>query len=250
MEKQVTKLLSIHNLKAAIKNKTILNGINLDIQKGEIHAIMGPNGSGKSTLTQTLMGNPKYTISNGEILFENQSINELSPDKKAQLGIFLAFQYPYEIEGLKVKNFLRHAHNSIYNQTEKQLNLTDFRSLLQKNIHLLKIDPSFLERNLNIGFSGGEKKQLEILQMAILQPKLAILDEIDSGLDINALKTVCDCINTIKSQNPDLSLLIITHYARILKYLEPDFVHILKNGIIVKSGSKELAQQIEASGYN
>ncbi|MBD3231606.1 Fe-S cluster assembly ATPase SufC [Candidatus Dependentiae bacterium] len=242
-------MLEINNLKVGIEYKIILNGINLKVQCGEIHAMMGPNGSGKSTFAQTLMGNSRYKIIDGQILFLEQNLNKLAPDQRARLGIFLAFQYPYEIEGLRVKDFLRESYNAVYGQTDRRLDLKQFNDFLNQNMNLLKINSDFLNRNLNVGFSGGEKKLLEILQMAVLQPKLVILDEIDSGLDVNALRVVCDGINVIRNKNPGMSFLIITHYARILKYLTPDFVHIFKDGQIVRSGDSRLANQIETHGY-
>jgi Fe-S cluster assembly ATP-binding protein len=247
MGKTVSKLLSIKNLKVAIKDKIILNDINLEIKSGQIHALMGPNGSGKTTLAHTLMGNTKYKITQGEMLFDGKNLNELDVAQRAKLGIFLAFQHPYEIEGVSVKELLRNAYNSI---TQKPLDLENFKKLLQQKAESLDIPPALLERGINVGFSGGEKKLFEILQMAILQPKLVILDEIDSGLDIDALKIVCDSLNKIKKDLPETSFLIITHYPRILNYLKPDFVHLMQNGKITKSGDFELAQEIEKFGYN
>ena len=243
----MNKLLSIKNLKVAIKDKIILNDINLEIEPGQVHALMGPNGSGKTTLAHTLMGNPKYKITQGEMLFAGKNLNELNVTERAKLGIFLAFQHPYEIEGVSVKELLRNAYNSI---AQKPLDLESFKELLEQKAELLNIPPALLERGINVGFSGGEKKRLEILQMAILQPKLVILDEIDSGLDVDALKIVCDSLNKIKQDLPETSFLIITHYPRILNYLKPDFVHLMQNGKITKSGDFGLAQEIEKFGYN
>jgi len=242
----VSQLLSIKNLKVAVKDKIILDGINLEIQPGQIHALMGPNGSGKTTLAHTLMGNPKYKVTQGEMLFENKNLNELDVTARAKLGIFLAFQHPYEIEGVSIKELLRSAYNSM---ATKPLDLNSFRQLLEQKAKMLNISPALLERSINIGFSGGEKKLFEILQMAILQPKLAVLDEIDSGLDVDALKIVCSSINKIRAELPETSFLIITHYPRILNYLKPDFVHLMRNGTITKSGDYSLAKEIEKFGY-
>ncbi len=243
------RLLVIKDLEVLIEDKKILNKINLDIEKGHIHAIMGPNGSGKSTLSYTLMGHPKYKIVSGAVFFDGQDITRLPVDQRAKKGIFLAFQYPYEIEGLTLKSFLRQSYNSLYNGTEKELDFDQFEDFLKERADSLEIGSEFLQRSVNFGFSGGEKKKAEVLQLAVLQPKLAILDEIDSGLDVDALRVVCDSIKKVKENNPEMSLLIITHYPRILKFLEPDFVHILKTGSIVESGNKDLASFIENEGY-
>lgn len=243
------KLLNVKNLQVSVDDKKIIKDINLTIGHGQIHAIMGPNGSGKSTFSYTLMGHPKYNVKKGQIIFDGQNISALSVDKRAKLGLFLAFQYPYEIEGLSLKSFLRQSYNSLYKGTEKELDFDQFEEYLTKIANSLNVKLEFLQRSLNFGFSGGEKKKAEVLQLAILQPKLAILDEIDSGLDVDALHIVCDVIKKVKSINPDMSLLIITHYPRILNFLEPDFVHILKNGRIIESGDKNLAILIENKGY-
>jgi Fe-S cluster assembly ATP-binding protein len=242
-------LLLIENLKVSVENKIILNGISLNIEQGQIHAIMGPNGSGKSTLANTLMGHPKYKIESGQIAFAGTEISQISADKRARLGLFLAMQNPYEIEGVVLKDFLRQAYNAIYKGTEKELDLKGFKNLLSEKMELLKIKPEFVERFINVGFSGGEKKRAEVLQLAVLQPKLAILDEIDSGLDVDALKIVCDGLNKIKTESKDISFLIITHYPRILHYLKPDFVHVMQHGMIVKSGDYNIAYEIEKMGY-
>jgi len=242
----MSKLLSIKNLKVTIKDKIILDNINLEIEPGQIHALMGPNGSGKTTLAHTLMGNPKYKVSQGEMLFAGKNINELDVSKRAKFGIFLAFQHPYEIEGVTIKELLRNSYNST---VQKPLDLNNFKQLLQQKAKLLDIPTAQLERSINVGFSGGEKKRLEILQMAILQPKLVILDEIDSGLDVDALKVICANLNKIKIDLPQTSFLIITHYPKILNYLKPDFVHLMQNGKITKSGDFILAQEIEKFGY-
>ncbi len=245
----MSKLLVVKNLKVSAESKTILHGIDLEIDKGQIQAIMGPNGSGKSTLANTLMGHPKYTIEDGQIFFEDKNLKDLPVHERAKSGLFLVMQYPYEIEGVIVKDFLRQAYNAIYSGTQKELDLKDFRKLLQQKVELLQINPEHIERSINVGFSGGEKKKMEVLQLAVLKPKLAILDEIDSGLDVDALKIVCDCIKKIKSDNPEMSLLIITHYPRIFDYLKPDVVHIMQDGKIVKSGDIKVAQEVDLKGY-
>lgn len=242
-------LLEVRNLQVSIEDKKILNGISLTIKPGQVHAIMGPNGSGKSSLSYTVMGHPRYTITGGEIVFCDQVINELSPDKRAKLGLFLAMQNPLEIEGIPLKDFLRQAYNALYDGTPKQLRLKEFAHHLARKLELLKIDLSFVERPVNVGFSGGEKKRSEMLQLAVLEPKLAILDEIDSGLDIDALRIVCNSINAIRADNQETSFLLITHYQRILDYVTPDFVHVMQEGKIVRSGGPELAQELEKIGY-
>ena len=242
-------LLSVKNLHVSIENKKILKGVNLSIDQGKVHAIMGPNGSGKSSLAYTIMGHPSYKTTLGAIEFEGQLINNLTPDKRAKLGIFLAMQNPIEIEGIKLKDFLRQAYNNIYDNTPKQLRLKEFTTYLNQKLELLKMDSSFIERMINVGFSGGEKKRAEILQLSVLQPKLAILDEIDSGLDIDALKTVCNAINIIRRDNPELTILLITHYKRIFSYLKPDLIHVFKDGHIIRSGESILADELEESGY-
>jgi len=245
----VKNLLEVRNLQVSIEDKKILNGISLTIKPGQVHAIMGPNGSGKSSLSYTVMGHPRYTITGGEIVFCDQVINELSPDKRAKLGLFLAMQNPLEIEGIPLKDFLRQAYNALYDGTPKQLRLKEFAHHLARKLELLKIDLSFVERPVNVGFSGGEKKRSEMLQLAVLEPKLAILDEIDSGLDIDALRIVCNSINAIRADNQETSFLLITHYQRILDYVTPDFVHVMQEGKIVRSGGPELAQELEKIGY-
>lgn len=242
-------LLSVKNLHVNVEEMPVLKGINLDIQPGQTHAIMGPNGSGKSSLAYTLMGHPRYTVTDGTIEFDGNIINELTPDKRAKAGIFLAMQHPLEIEGITLKDFLRQAYNALYDGTPKQLRLKEFAAHLIEKLQLLKMETSFAERYINVGFSGGEKKRAEMLQLAVLQPKLAILDEIDSGLDVDALRTVCQAVNTIRQDNPEMSFLFITHYKRILDYVSPDFVHILQNGKIVRSGGPEVADEVEKIGY-
>lgn len=238
------KLLKINNLITEIEGKKILKGLNLEIGKGEIHAIMGPNGAGKSTLANTLMGHPKYEIVDGEIVFEGEAINELKADERAKKGLFLSFQYPEEIPGVTVENFLRTAKGAV---TGKPVKIMAFKKLLKEKMELLEMKEEYASRYLNQGFSGGEKKKNEILQMAILEPKLAILDETDSGLDVDAIRIVAEGVRTLKSE--ENSILIITHHNKILDYLQPDFVHILVDGKVVKTGDFSLAKEIEANGY-
>ena len=245
--------LVIKNLRARITgtDKEILKGIDLEVSKGEIHAIMGPNGSGKSTLSHVLMGNPAYEATQGQVIFQGQDVLELEPDERSRLGLFLCFQYPQAIPGVTVANFLRmavNAHRKGRNGGEDDpIPLGEFRRLLQSKMELLKIDRKMSSRYLNDGFSGGEKKRFEILQMAMLAPSLAILDETDSGLDIDALRIVSEGINA--QSGDDLGVLMITHYQRILDYVRPHFVHILVDGRIVRSGGPELAHELEAQGY-
>lgn len=237
-------LLELKELKAKVEDKEILKGLNLNINKGEVHVIMGPNGAGKSTLASVLVGHPKYEISGGEIIFDGEEINDLAVDERAQKGMFLSFQYPEEIPGLTVEDFLRAAKEAV--SGEKQYFMQFHQELVEK-MEKLHIDPTYADRHLNVGFSGGEKKKNEILQMAVLEPKLAILDETDSGLDRDATKIVFEGVQKLK--NDDNALLIITHYNKVLDYLKPDFVHILMDGKIVKSGGIELVEYIEKNGY-
>jgi Fe-S cluster assembly ATP-binding protein len=250
--------LVIKNLRVSVEGQEILKGLDLEMNKGEIHAIMGPNGSGKSTLANTLMGHPAYEVTGGEIWFDGQNIVDMSPDERSRLGLFLAFQYPSAIPGVSVANFLRTAINAHQappdaggngngNDERRGISMREFRSLLKEKMALLQMDPSFARRYLNEGFSGGEKKRMEILQLAVLKPRLAILDETDSGLDIDALRIVADGVNQLMS--PDLGVLVITHYQRILDYIEPDRVHILLGGRIVMSGGPALALELEDKGY-
>ena len=240
-------MLKIKNLKAEIDNKTILKEFNLEIKPGEVHAIMGPNGSGKSTLSNILSGKKGYDVS-GEILFENKNLFELKTEERAHKGIFLAFQYPLEIPGVNTNIFLKTSLNAIRKaRGEKELDAIEFLKLVKLKAQNLKFDEEKLNRQLNVGFSGGEKKKNEILQMSILNPKLSILDETDSGLDIDALKIVADGVNSLRKK--DNSFLIITHYQRLLDYIKPDYVHVLMNGKIIKSGGPELALELENKGY-
>ncbi|BAJ63824.1 MULTISPECIES: Fe-S cluster assembly ATPase SufC [Anaerolinea] len=243
--------LVIKNLHVAIEGKEIIKGLDLTIRQGEVHAIMGPNGTGKSTLAYTLMGHPAYEVTEGEVWFKGQNILELEPDERSRLGIFLAFQYPVAIPGVTVANFLRTAINArrrAENPEDKGIPIPEFRKLLKSKMELLKMDPAFAGRYLNDGFSGGEKKRAEILQMAMLQPEIAILDETDSGLDIDALRIVAEGVNALRSK--DLGVLVITHYQRILNYITPDFVHIMLGGRIVESGDADLALHLEEHGYD
>ena len=241
----MTKLLEIRDLHANIGEKEILTGLTLSVDKGEIHAIMGPNGSGKSTLANVLMGNPHYRVTSGDVLFKGQSLLELAPDERARLGLFLAFQYPVAIPGVTLVNFMRQAVNARRGQ---EVPIREFRESLFSKMDLLKVDQDFARRYVNDGFSGGEKKRAEMLQMAMLEPAMAVLDETDSGLDIDALRTVAEGVNTL--MNPEMGLLLITHYQRLLNYIKPQFVHVLVDGRIVKSGGAELAEELEATGYD
>jgi Fe-S cluster assembly ATP-binding protein len=237
-------MLKIENLRVEIDGQEIVKGLDLEVGEGEIHAIMGPNGSGKSTLANVLMGHPRYEVTGGSITFRGEDVFELEPDERAKLGMFLAFQYPSEVPGVSVANFLRTAVNSV---REEELSPMDMYRLIQDKMKIMQMDPKFAERYLNEGFSGGEKKRNEILQMLMLDPKLAIMDETDSGLDIDALQVVARGVNELRG--PEFSAVIITHYQRILRYIEPDRVHVMLDGRIVTSGGKDLAETLEDKGY-
>ncbi len=237
-------MLKIENLRAEIDGQEIIKGLDLEVGKGEIHAIMGPNGSGKSTLSNVLMGHPRYEVTGGSVTFQDEDVLEMEPDERAKLGMFLAFQYPSEVPGVSVANFLRTAVNSV---REEELSPMEMFRLIQDKMRVMQMDPKFAERYLNEGFSGGEKKRNEILQMLMLEPKLAIMDETDSGLDIDALQVVAKGVNELRG--PEFSAVIITHYQRILRYIEPDHVHVMLDGRIVTSGGKELALELEDKGY-
>jgi Fe-S cluster assembly ATP-binding protein len=238
-------MLKIEDLHVEIDGQEIVKGLDLEVGRGEIHAIMGPNGSGKSTLANVLMGHPRYEVTGGSITFQGEDVFELEPDERAKLGMFLAFQYPSEVPGVSVANFLRTAVNSV---REEELSPMEMYRLLQEKMGIMQMDPKFAERYLNEGFSGGEKKRNEILQMLMLDPKLAIMDETDSGLDIDALQVVAKGVNEMKG--PEFSAVIITHYQRILRYIEPDRVHVMLDGRLVTSGGKELADDLEEKGYD
>ncbi len=241
-------LLEIKNLHATVGNREILKGIDLTINPGEVHAIMGPNGSGKSTLAQVLSGRELYVVTGGQVIYDGQDLLELSPEDRARAGIFLAFQYPVEIPGVSNMYFLKAALNTVRKSRGlEELDAFDFLNLVKEKMKLMEMDQALLNRPVNTGFSGGEKKRNEIFQMAVLEPKLAILDETDSGLDIDALRTVAGGVNALRS--PERSMIVVTHYQRLLNYIVPDFVHVLSEGRIVKSGGKELALQLEESGY-
>jgi Fe-S cluster assembly ATP-binding protein len=242
-------MLSIKNLHASIEDKEILKGINLEIKAGEVHAIMGPNGSGKSTLSAVIAGNETYEVTAGSVELEGEDLADLAPEERAHKGVFLSFQYPVEIPGVSVTNFMKTAINETRKANGKEdMPANEMLKLIREKSELLEIDRKFLSRSLNEGFSGGEKKRNEIFQMAMLEPKIAILDETDSGLDIDALKIVANGVNKFKNENN--AVLVITHYQRLLDYIVPDYVHVLMNGKIVKSGGKELAYELEEKGYD
>ncbi|PKB16798.1 Fe-S cluster assembly ATPase SufC [Flavobacterium sp. 5] len=242
-------MLSIKNLHASIGDKEILKGINLEIKAGEVHAIMGPNGAGKSTLSAVIAGNENYEVTDGEVILDGEDLAELAPEERAHKGVFLSFQYPVEIPGVSVTNFMRSAINETRKaKGQEEMPANEMLKLIREKSELLEIDRKFLSRSLNEGFSGGEKKRNEIFQMAMLEPKLAILDETDSGLDIDALRIVANGVNKLKSEKN--AVLVITHYQRLLDYIVPDFVHVLYNGKIVKSGGAELAHELEDKGYD
>ena len=242
-------LLEVKDLYVAIEGKNILKGLNLRIDKGEVHAIMGPNGSGKSTLAKVLAGHPSYDVVKGEILYQGHDLLELEPDERAREGIFMAFQYPVEVPGVSNSQFLRLAYNEkMKHLGREELDPLEFNDLLKEKAKIVDMDPSFFKRSVNEGFSGGEKKRNEILQMAVLEPTLALLDETDSGLDIDALRIVAEGVNRLKSA--DNGIVLVTHYQRLLNYIVPDYVHVLANGKIVKEGGRELALELEEKGYD
>jgi len=242
-------VLEIRDLHATVEGKEILRGINLRVNKGEVHAIMGPNGSGKSTLAKILAGHPAYEVTKGEVLFEGRNLLELEPDERAREGVFLAFQYPVEVPGVSNAQFLRLAYNEKRkHHGEEELDPLEFKDLLTERAKIVEMDAGLMSRSVNEGFSGGEKKRNEILQMAVLEPKLAVLDETDSGLDIDALRIVADGVNRLRT--PDNAVVLVTHYQRLLNYIVPDYVHVLYRGRIVRSGGKELALELEEKGYD
>ncbi|HWZ59206.1 MAG TPA: Fe-S cluster assembly ATPase SufC [Gemmatimonadaceae bacterium] len=241
-------MLDIRDLRATVGDQEILKGISLSVQQGEIHAIMGPNGSGKSTLAQVLAGHPAYTVTGGSVTYDGEDLLELDPEVRAQKGVFLAFQYPVEIPGVSNAYFLRAAYNAMRKaKGEPEVDPLEFLDLVERKMALVDMDPAMLNRSVNTGFSGGEKKRNEILQMAVLEPRLAVLDETDSGLDIDALRIVAQGVNALR--RPDNATIVVTHYQRLLNYIVPDVVHVLANGRIVRSGGKELALQLEERGY-
>jgi Fe-S cluster assembly ATP-binding protein len=243
----ILKIEGLH-AKVAEEDVDILKGLDLELNAGEIHAIMGPNGSGKSTLAKVIAGHPAYTVTSGSITYRGEDLGDLAPDERGRAGIFLAFQYPVEIPGISIANFLRTAMQAHMEEGE-EMDLFDFQDLVVENMEMLDMEPSFAERPVNDGFSGGEKKRNEILQMAMLKPQLALMDETDSGLDIDALKVVSDGVNRLREQDPGMTVLLITHYQRILNYIRPDHVHVMVDGQIVRSGGPEVALELEEGGY-
>jgi Fe-S cluster assembly ATP-binding protein len=244
-------VLEIRNLHVSVEDKPILRGVNLTVKQGEVHALMGPNGSGKSTLANALLGHPAYAIAAGQVIFEGQDLLEMQPDERSRAGLFLAFQYPVSIPGITLANFLRQAINARMKAADpdsKGISIPEFRRLMREKMDFLHMDHGFAGRYLNEGFSGGEKKRAEILQMAVLNPRIAILDETDSGLDIDALRIVAEGVNTLKG--PDMGVLVITHYQRILNYIKPEYVHVMFDGQIVESDGPELALRLEEQGYD
>ncbi len=249
IRKNASVLLEVHDLTAKIEERTILKGINLTVRAGEVHAIMGPNGSGKSTFAKVLSGHPAYQVTGGEVLFEGKNLLDLTPEERARAGIFLGFQYPVEVPGVTNSSFLRLAYNTVHGaRGADELDPLEFDDFVREKMKLLEMDPAFLDRSVNAGFSGGEKKRNEILQMALLSPKLAILDETDSGLDIDALRVVANGVNKLHTQ--DIGLVLVTHYQRLLNYIAPDYVHVMEGGRIIKTGDKSLALELEARGYD
>ncbi len=249
INENATTILSVRNLHASVEGTEILKGVNFEVKAGEVHAIMGLNGSGKSTFSKVLAGHPDYEITQGEVLFKGENLLDLEPHERANSGVFLAFQYPLEIPGVSNRDFLRVAYNAHRKANdEEEVDVFDFDELVEERSEIVKMDVSFLDRSVNEGFSGGEKKRNEILQMALLEPTLAILDETDSGLDIDALKIVSSGVNQLST--PDNASILITHYQRLLNYIVPDYVHVMAQGCIVKTGGKELAQKLEEQGYD
>jgi Fe-S cluster assembly ATP-binding protein len=242
-------MLEIRNLHATVDGNEILRGINLTVNKGEIHAIMGPNGSGKSTLAKVVAGHPQYEVTQGEVLYEGRNLLEMAPDERAREGVFMAFQYPIEVPGVSNAQFLRLAYNEKQKHLgQEELDPLEFKDLLKQRAKIVEMESSFMSRSVNEGFSGGEKKRNEILQMAVLQPKLSILDETDSGLDIDALRVVANGVNQLRT--PDNAIIVVTHYQRLLNYIVPDYVHVLAHGRIAREGGKELALELEEKGYD
>ena len=242
-------ILEVRNLAAKVSDRPILKGLNLTVKAGEVHAIMGPNGSGKSTFAKVLAGHPSYQVTGGEVLYEGKNLLELPPEERARAGVFLGFQYPIEVPGVSNSSFLRLAYNTVQGASGKEeLDPLEFDDFVREKMKLLEMDPAFLERSLNAGFSGGEKKRNEILQMALLEPRLAILDETDSGLDIDALRVVAGGVN--KLHTADNGIVLVTHYQRLLNYIEPDYVHVMDGGRILKTGDKSLALELETRGYD
>lgn len=246
MSEPLLKIVDLHAV-IAEEGTEILRGVNLELKPGEIHAIMGPNGSGKSTLAKVLSGHPAYEVTSGSVIYQGKDLLELEPDERARAGVFLAFQYPMEIPGVSIANFLRLAVQA--KNPDEELDIFEFQEMLTERMELLEMDPSFALRSLNDGFSGGEKKRTEILQLAMLEPTLAIMDETDSGLDIDALRIVSNGVNKVFSEKPGMSVLMITHYQRLLEHIKPHFVHVMAHGRIVESGGPELALKLEESGY-
>jgi len=247
----VKNTLRIKGLKASVEDKEILRGLDLAVEPGEVHALMGPNGAGKSTLGNVLLGHPRYAVTSGTVKLDRKDVLKLTPDERARAGLFLAFQYPQSVAGLTLSGFLKQAVDAVReSRGQKKLTVLQFKELLESKMQLLKVEPKFSERYLNDGFSGREKKRAEILQMAMLEPRIAILDETDSGLDIDALRIVSDGVNALRNGDPELGVLLITHYQRILNYVKPDYVHVMLHGRIAQSGPLELVEKLENQGYD